>query len=115
MMPYEVPVTQPGSAVHQKMSSGCKSSAKRPVMWCATTASMHVHRALGRAGGAAGEVQQRQVFGIGRRDFEVVARFVHQLMEVESVRESLESPRACRSAARARPGSDARSSATLRL
>ena len=32
MMPYDVPVTQPGSAVHQKMSSGCRSSASRPVM-----------------------------------------------------------------------------------
>ena len=29
---------------------------------------MHVHRALGLAGGAAGEMEQRQVLGIGRRD-----------------------------------------------
>ena len=27
MMPYDVPVTQPGSAVHQNTSSGCRSSA----------------------------------------------------------------------------------------
>ena len=32
LIPYEVPVTQPGSAVHQKMSSGCRSSAYLPVM-----------------------------------------------------------------------------------
>ena len=31
MMPYDVPVTQPGSAVHQKRSSGWKSSANRAV------------------------------------------------------------------------------------
>src|SRR3972149_844670 len=39
MMPYEVPVTQPGSAVHQKTSSGWRSSASLPVIWWATTAS----------------------------------------------------------------------------
>ena len=33
MIPYEVPVTQPGSAVHQKTSSGWRSSASRPVTW----------------------------------------------------------------------------------
>ena len=38
MMPYDVPVTQPGSAVHQKTSSGWRSSASAPVTWCATTA-----------------------------------------------------------------------------
>ena len=27
MIPYEVPVTHPGSAVHQKMSSACRSRA----------------------------------------------------------------------------------------
>jgi hypothetical protein len=32
MTPYEVPVTHPGSAVHQKMSSSWRSSTKRPVM-----------------------------------------------------------------------------------
>ena len=31
MMPYEVPVTQPGSAVHQKVSSACRSRASLPV------------------------------------------------------------------------------------
>ena len=29
----DMPVTQPGSAVHQKTSSGCRSSAHRPVAW----------------------------------------------------------------------------------
>ena len=33
-----MPVTQPGSAVHQKMSPGFRSSAKAAVAWCATTA-----------------------------------------------------------------------------
>ena len=37
-MPYDVPVTQPGSAVHQKTSSSWRSSARRPVIACATTA-----------------------------------------------------------------------------
>ena len=37
-----------------------------PVMWCATTASMDMNRAFGRAGGAAGEVEQRYVFRICR-------------------------------------------------
>ena len=32
-MPYEVPVTQPGSAVHQNTSSGCRSRANRAVAW----------------------------------------------------------------------------------
>ena len=39
MIPYDMPVTQPGSAVHQNTSSGCRSSAEVPVAWCATTAS----------------------------------------------------------------------------
>ena len=39
MMPYDVPVTQPGSAVHQYTSSGCRSSAVVPVAKWATTAS----------------------------------------------------------------------------
>jgi len=32
MMPYDVPVTQPGSAVHQKTSPGWKSRANAAVM-----------------------------------------------------------------------------------
>ena len=47
---------------------------------------MHVHRALGLAGGAAGEVKQREILRIGRRDLEIVAGFVHQLMEILGVR-----------------------------
>ena len=39
MIPYEVPVTQPGSAVHQNTSPGRRSSTVRPVSRCATTAS----------------------------------------------------------------------------
>ena len=39
MIPYEVPVTQPGSAVHQKTSSGWRSSASLPVTWWETIAS----------------------------------------------------------------------------
>ena len=38
-IPYDVPVTQPGSAVHQKTSCGCRSSANRAVAAWATTAS----------------------------------------------------------------------------
>ena len=38
-IPYEVPVTQPGSAVHQKTSSGWRSRADAAVAWWATTAS----------------------------------------------------------------------------
>ena len=38
-MPYDVPVTHPGSAVHQYTSPGCRSSTTRPVTECATTAS----------------------------------------------------------------------------
>ena len=60
MIPYEVPVTQPGSAVHQKTSSGCRSSASAPVAWCATTASWTCTAPFGVPGRAAGEVQQRQ-------------------------------------------------------
>ncbi len=47
MMPYDVPVTQPGSAVHQNTSSGCRSSASLPVAWCATTASCTCTAPLG--------------------------------------------------------------------
>ena len=39
MTPYDMPVTQPGSAVHQKMSPSCRSSAYRAVIACATTDS----------------------------------------------------------------------------
>ena len=46
---------------------------------------MHVHRALGLAGGSAGEMKQREILGIGLRDLEIVARLVHQLMEIFSV------------------------------
>ena len=38
MIPYDVPVTQPGSAVHQKTSSGWRSRTRRPVRWWVTTA-----------------------------------------------------------------------------
>ena len=38
MMPYDVPVTQPGSAVHQKTSPGRRSRAYAEVAWWATTA-----------------------------------------------------------------------------
>jgi len=44
-----------------------------------------VDRALGLAGGAAGEVQQRHVFGIGRADGVLDRRLRHQAVEVEGV------------------------------
>ena len=59
MMPYDVPVTQPGSAVHQKTSSGRRSSANARGGVVGDHGLVHVHRALGLAGRAAGEVQQR--------------------------------------------------------
>jgi len=40
-------VTQPGSAVHQNTSSGWRSRANRPVMWCMTTASWTCTAPLG--------------------------------------------------------------------
>ena len=46
---------------------------------------MHVHRALGLASRPAGEMKQREIFGIGRRDLEIVTRFVHQLIEILGV------------------------------
>ena len=39
MIPYDVPVTQPGSAVHQNTSSVVQIERQRPVAWWATTAS----------------------------------------------------------------------------
>jgi hypothetical protein len=39
MMPYEVPVTHPGSAVHQYTSSGWRSSTSFPVAYGPTTAA----------------------------------------------------------------------------
>ena len=44
--------------------------------------AVHVQRALGRAGGAAGEVQQRGAVGAGRRHREVVAGLVQLLAQV---------------------------------
>ena len=58
-----MPVTQPGSAVHQKMSSACRSSAKRAGRVVRDHRVVDVQGALGLAGGAAGEVQQRRVLG----------------------------------------------------
>ena len=86
-MPYEVPVTQPGSAVHQKMSCGCRSSASLPVDVVRDHGAVHVERTLGLAGGAAGEMQQRRVFGIGRSDRKFRARGRDQLPEVQRVRQ----------------------------
>ena len=45
-----------------------------------------VHRALGRAGRAAGEVQKRGLLRVGRRDGEVRAGRGHQRAEVECAR-----------------------------
>ena len=69
MIPYEVPVTQPGSAVHQKTSSGWRSSAERPGGVVRDHGLVHVDSALGSAGGATGEVEERHRFGVGRADF----------------------------------------------
>ena len=46
-MPYDVPVTQPGSAVHQNTSPGRSPSACAPVAWWATTASCTCTAPLG--------------------------------------------------------------------
>jgi hypothetical protein len=45
--------------------------------------AVHVHGALRRAGGAAGEVQQREVLRPGRHDVEFVGGLRHQRGEVE--------------------------------
>ena len=45
--PYDVPVTQPGSAVHQNTSPSRRSSANRPVASWATTASCTCTAPLG--------------------------------------------------------------------
>ena len=68
MMPYEVPVTQPGSAVHQKTSSGCRSSASRAVAWCATTASCTCTAPFGRPVVPLVKWSSAGVLGVGRRD-----------------------------------------------
>ena len=47
MMPYDVPVTQPGSAVHQNTSPARRSRAKVEVAWWATTASCTCTAPLG--------------------------------------------------------------------
>ena len=38
---------------------------------------MNMHRALGSTGGAAGEMQQREILGLGRRDLEPVVGIRH--------------------------------------
>ena len=43
---------------------------------------MHVHGALRRASGAAGEVQQGEVFGLGRHRLERVCGLRHQRRKV---------------------------------
>ena len=48
---------------------------------------MHVHRPFGRAGGAAGEVQQRGFLWIGRLDAELRARLGQQPGEIERARD----------------------------
>ena len=45
-----------------------------------------VDGALRRAGGAAGEVQQRHVLGVGRRDLELVGGRGQQLVEADASR-----------------------------
>ena len=47
MTPYDIPVTQPGSAVHQNTSPGRSPSAYDPVAWWATTASCTCRAPLG--------------------------------------------------------------------
>ena len=44
---------------------------------------VYMHCALGFAGSSASEVEQREVSGVGMRDVEVVASFVHQPLEIE--------------------------------
>ena len=76
---------------------------------------MYMHRALGRAGGAAGEVEQGQILGIGRRDREAVAGVRHQLMEVVSAGKRFDLRGVADQQHSRMQGSDVRSSATLRL
>ncbi len=90
MIPYDVPVTQPGSAVHQNTSSGCRSRAYGAGGVVGDHRLVHVHRALRRPGGAAGEVQQRHVLGLGRRD----------LVRRPAPRPSARRGRACRGSGR---------------
>jgi len=42
---------------------------------------MHMHRALGHSGGAAGEVQQSEIFRVRRRNLEPLVGLFHQMME----------------------------------
>ena len=60
-MPYDIPVTQPGSAVHQNTSSSWRSSAQRAVTGGQRDRFVHVDRSFGRAGRATREVEQRHV------------------------------------------------------
>ena len=46
---------------------------------------MHMHRSFGFAGGAAGEMKQSEILGIGRRNLEIAVRLGHQLLKVEGV------------------------------
>ena len=74
MIPYDVPVTHPGSAVHQKTSSLCRSSAIFAGHVMSDHGLMDVHGALGRAGRAARKVEQRHVFRVGWRHGEHIVR-----------------------------------------
>ena len=84
--PYEVPVTQPGSAVHQYTSSGCRSRAAVPVAWCAVTASCTWMAPFGVPVVPLREVQQGHVLGLRRGDRAVGRRRTHQRREIQGIR-----------------------------
>ena len=83
MIPYDVPVTQPGSAVHQNTSSSWRSSANRAVASWATTAWWTWMAAFGAAGRATREMQQRHVARVSRADVVGGRRVGHQLGQLE--------------------------------
>ena len=81
MMPYDVPVTQPGSAVHQidVVLVQVEGDASRPVV--CDHGLVHMHGALRTTRGAAREVQEGHVLGPGGDHVEMVGRHLHQMVE----------------------------------
>ena len=86
MMPYEVPVTQPGSAVHQK--SILWVQAEREFRGCVVRhhGAMHVNGAFGQAGGATGQVQQSNILGVRLQNLEYRCCAVQQRVKVTRFR-----------------------------
>ena len=70
MMPYDVPVTQPGIGGAPEDVVGVQVEREPRGRVVRDDRLVHVHRALRRARRAAREVQQRELLGLGRRDRE---------------------------------------------